>query len=110
MKIRAEAHSDDGVSKVSFDAVKWFEVASDQEVLKLAKISWEHGYEADYVAQFFSESETKELFDHLSTNPRMPFTEDTVGFECSVNEEDACRWLAANRPDLYANVTEEALD
>ena len=35
--IRAETHPDDHAREIEFDATKWFEQASDEEILALAR-------------------------------------------------------------------------
>jgi len=52
--IRAEVHSDDYVRQVKFDATKWFESASDQEIINLINCDFGGDYPADSVAENLS--------------------------------------------------------
>lgn len=104
LRIRAECHSDDHHVETKFDATAYFEQASDDELLDLAKCDFGGDYAADAVAQFFDDRTTKRLFDYLATDPTMG--RETVGFECHVDENDAMEWLAANRPELWRKVAD----
>ncbi len=104
----AEAHSDDYVVEIDFDAVPWFRQASDKEILALAECGWRGDYPADNVAKFFDQMETKWLFEYLDKDPTMP-NGDTVGFECSVDSSDAAAYLKANRPELHAKIENKDL-
>jgi hypothetical protein len=109
MGISAEVHSDDHVFEASFDATKWFEQASDEEVVDLAKICWGGDYASDEVARFMQEHDTdvKKVFDYLALDPTMG-TGDTVGFECHVDEREARVWLKKNKPALSVRIEEDA--
>jgi hypothetical protein len=100
--IRAECHSDDYVYEVNFDATKWFQEATDQEIRDLAGCEWGGDYPADAVAQYFEDTnaEIGAMFDYLY---RVRNQRDAPGFEVHVEEEDATRWLAENRPNLLRN-------
>ena len=98
-EIRAEVHSDDLVFEVAFDAEPWFVQATDDDILDLADIGWGGNYPADAVAHFFEDS-IHEIGDLMGYCQR----KDGVGFECHVNEEDALKWLAASRPELFDRV------
>jgi hypothetical protein len=101
--IRAEVHSDDRVHEVKFDAMKWFEQASDQEILDLAnEAGWGGDREADAVALHLEDEneEIEALMEYVRA-------QDAGGFECHVNVEDAMRWLKANKPQVFSQLEEE---
>lgn len=102
----AEAHSDDFVVTVPFDAERWFAQASDDELVRLAREDWCNSYEADAIADFFRDAETKELFDYLD---RQRGGRDAPGFECSVDQEAVSVWLAENRPHLAPWIAQECV-
>jgi hypothetical protein len=93
--IPAECHSDNHIIEIDFDALKWFEQASDKDILDLAKCEWGGDYPADAVAQHFERNLTKELFVYLEK-----YAPDDCGFECHVNEACAIGWIKSNRPEL----------
>jgi hypothetical protein len=99
-EIPAEVHTDDYHYEVAFDALPWFEQASDQEIIALARCGWGGDYEADEVAEFCADhnAQVARLFDYLSHGPRMG--RDSVGFECRVDNNAALVWIKTNRPAL----------
>jgi hypothetical protein len=102
--IPAEAYSDDNQVKVNFDAEPWFNQAPDYEIEGLAECGWGGEEPADYVAYFFDATSTKRLFDYLSFGLTMPYTGETVGFECRIDENAALAWLEKHRPDLWKKI------
>lgn len=103
--IRAEVHDDHFRTSSRFDATPWFEQASDDDILELAKIDWGGDQKADEVAEFFEQHNVGE-----------PETVDEVfkatgvldvGFEVSVEEADALKWVQANRPHLMEKINAE---
>lgn len=101
--IRAEVHSDDYRYQVEFDATKWFEQASDKEIMGLAQCGWGGDYAADAVAEYFEDTleEIAQLMNYCcaTTGSREP-----VGFEVKVNCDDAIAWLEQHRPDVWAKL------
>ena len=92
--IKAECYSDNRAFEINFDATKWFEQASDSDIVKLASCEWGGDYPADEVAFFMRQH-------HVDVNFMFNYLErDSVGFECNVDESDAMRWLQENRLDL----------
>lgn len=100
--IKANAYSDDHVVDIQFDATQWFEQVENSDLETLADCGWGGEEPADYVAYYFEETLTKRLFDYLSFNPTMGYKNETVGFECYINESDAISWIKQNRPELFA--------
>lgn len=92
-KVKAECWSDDYAVHIHFDASRWLAQSSKEELQELVECGWRGDYAADKVAEFFRGSTTKDLFDYLSTEPTMSYTNDTVGFECSVDPETTYEWL-----------------
>lgn len=105
--IRAEAHSDDRVHEVNFDATPYFQQAKSEEIAALAACDWGGDYPADAVAQFCAEHEPKlaQLFSYLESIANVPSKKDESGFECHVTSEDALAWLKTNRPELHDALT-----
>lgn len=100
--IRAEVHDDEFRTSARFDATLWFEQASDEEILELAKIDWRGDYQADAVAEFF-EGHDVGTPDTVEDVFKAVNVLDT-GYECSVEPEDAVRWVQANRPHLMDKI------
>lgn len=94
--IPAEVHTDDHSIKIEFDAVTWFEQASDKEIVDLANCNWRGDYPADAVAQdsMAWRKDIDRVFNHFNPDKNLG------GFECSVNEEKAVGWLQENKPEI----------
>lgn len=93
--IRAECHSDDFRATAKFDATPWFQQASVEEIVDLAKVEWGGDMEADTVARhFYGEAGYGDVDGVLNA------TGKGIGFECHVHGADAVEWLASNRPDV----------
>lgn len=90
--IPAEVHTDDQVHKVHFDAVEFFEQASDNEIRNLHKIGWGGDYDSDYVAHFMSDKDVNVsgLFERKGEQ----------GFECHIDSDKAESWVSEHRPEL----------
>lgn len=106
--IRAEVHSDDHNCKVEFDATKWIEQASDEEILALVECGYRGDYPADVVAEFYGDTVTKPLFDYLGVIRNDPSKKDCCGFECSVEPVDVRCWLDLNKHDLLEQINADA--
>lgn len=100
--IPAEVYTDDYYEEARFDAAKWFEEATDDEVLELARCGWGGEYASDRVAEWTA-----------NLNPSVRAVLDStgrvrgrkmVGFECHVSEPSAMRWLAKHRPALFQKI------
>lgn len=97
--IPAECHSDDRAVEIQFDALKWFEQASDEEIADLVLCGFGGDYPADIVADYFDCSTTRPLFFYLE---EIVDRLKSCGFECYVNEEAARKWIGEHRPNLAA--------
>jgi hypothetical protein len=94
--IRAEAHTDDRVYEVSFDATAYFAQASDASWRDIHKCGWGGYFPADCVAEFMV-SQNKDLAALFDYNARAR----KRGFECNVEPNEAMSWLQVHRPVLY---------
>jgi hypothetical protein len=98
--ICANLFSDDFVFKPTFDATEFFQQASLEDIVELAKIGWAGDYAADAVAEFFSDRTNMEHVSDVLQYCR----KNDIGFECHVSETDAMTWLQYNRPDVFQAV------
>jgi len=107
--IRAEVHSDDHVIGRRFDATRWFEKATDEDITKLAHCGWGGDYPADNVAIFMAEHDevVADVFKYLELLANDPMKKDCHGFECHIDEEQARSWIAKHRPHLLDKLSLE---
>jgi hypothetical protein len=105
--IAAAAHSDDHAIKVEFDALPWFEQASEQEIRDLAACGWGGDYPSDEIVFFLDETvpELSKLIAYLEIIAGDPAKKDCHGFECHVDEGRAPEWLRGHRKSLWAQLT-----
>lgn len=100
--IRAEAHSDDHVIEAPFEAHAWFVTASDADVLELVSEEWGYCEVADSVAlDHETGPRLSLLFEYIHSKNAI---QREIGFECSVNEDDAMAWLRRERAGLWARI------
>ncbi len=99
--IRAECHSDDRKFEIDFDATPWFEQATPEQLRALRDCEWGGDYPADEVAQFMDgrHDGINSMFRYIEASNAAERSCDRVGFECHVNEEDACEWLMEHRAE-----------
>jgi len=100
--IRAEVHDDEFRTSARFDATAWFDQASDEEILDLAKIEWRGDKPADVVAEFF-EGHNVGTPDTVEDVFKAVNVLDT-GYEVSVEPDDALRWVKTHRPHLMEKI------
>ena len=101
--IRAETHSDDGVFAGNFLAEAWFIAASADMIKSLAEEGWGRCQEADEVARSARETPgVGRMFDYLQV--RNAGGSPTIGFECTINAQDALAWLRRQRHGLWAQI------
>lgn len=98
--IKAECHTDDRNIEINFDATPWFEQATEEAILELARCGWRGDYPSDAVAEFMEDrnADVAFMFKYLHTINDDRCKKDLGGFECSVNSADAHAWLHQNRP------------
>jgi hypothetical protein len=89
--IKAECHSDDRAIEIKFDATKWFEQASPKEIKDLKDSDWGFDYPSDEIAIFMADydQDIKDMFKYIEVRHKF----EHIGFECSVDEDDAEKWL-----------------
>ena len=119
--IHAKAWSDDRCIEVEFDATRWFEQATEEQIIALAKtdpyghngeisnvLLWGYDYSADEVAQYMSNynGELARLFQYSEMRATSRFP-DIGGFDCEVDAVDARRWLAEHRPEIELPTDED---
>ena len=106
--IGATCHSDDRVIEVDFDATKWFEEATDEDILELSDCGWGGDYPADSVAIFMADHnpEIESMFRYLEYISQRLSKEDESGFECHVDDADAKAWIKTNRPQLATKLVD----
>lgn len=105
--VTAEIHSDDHRAQTDFDAARWMLKASDDEILALASIKWSGDQEADVVAEESRawNTDVNAVFTYLeSLSDIQSDFDDAVGFEVSVDEDEALRFLRAFRYPLYVKL------
>jgi hypothetical protein len=102
--IAAECHSDDRAVEVDFDAEDWFKTAKDNEIIALAACGFGGDYPADYVAESLADvnEEIADMYSYIEMRSR----NETIGFECNVNETDALTWISINRSNLIPLIKE----
>jgi len=107
--IRAEAWSDCQQLRVKFDATRWAEQASDEQLIELGECGFRGDYPADDVALFMADHDLQaaSLFEFLQVVQTQPYSGDTNGFECEVDADDLRLWLQENRPHLVEQVFAE---
>jgi hypothetical protein len=103
--VTADGHSDDRQFEVSFDASAWFAQATDEEIFALYGIGWSGDYEADTVLDYFrdKDADVTALYEYLEATHRQG-SRHPVGFECSINGDEALVWLKVHRPALFLRV------
>jgi hypothetical protein len=102
--IRAEVHADDHAAHANFDARPWFEQATDNEIRALVEIEFGGNIESDSLAQFCEDYDenVKAVGQYVQTV--------AVGYECNISPDDACKWIAQNRPLLWQKLTSDDED
>ncbi len=80
--------------EAEFNAAAWFEQATLEQVVALANEEFSSSYEADDVAEHFSDTTLKDWWENYNGE----------GFEVYINEDDAKIWVQYNRPDWYATI------
>jgi hypothetical protein len=107
--IHATIRTDDFLRRANFDALGWFERATDADVIDLHAARYS-GDEADSLAYYAVEQEkqkgVKQLFGYLERfRPRtMDNPPRIIGFEVTVDRDDVRAWLKRNRAHLAAQL------
>ena len=95
--IKAEVHSDDYVVQTYFDATCWFNAATDKEIVDLIRCEWRGDCPADVVALGSPNANMDLMLWYLRARAKANVV---MGFECSVDEQQAEEWLKQHRPYL----------
>jgi len=105
-KIRAEVHTDDRNVEVNFNAIEWFDQATDDQIRNLAQCDYGGDYPADVVAQYMADHDkgVEDLFTYIRL---MAGKKNSPGFEVHVNANDVTKYLKENRLELYLSDFDE---
>jgi hypothetical protein len=105
LKVGAECHSDDHAVEVSFDAIPFLKQAKSKNIIALAKCGWSGDYPADEVAIYMAgqNKDIADMFKYIEIRNRI----SDIGFECTMNEEDAMAWLKKNKPVIHSKILKE---
>ncbi len=100
--IHAEAHSDDRIIEVEFDAEPYFAQATDHQLRALIACGFGGDYAADRLAEGLADEVDglADLFKYLELVNKPGRRRETVGFECHADPAAAAAWIKANRPVL----------
>ena len=100
--IQAICRTDNNALVVEFDATEWFEQAPDSNLIQLIECGFENAFPSDQVAYYYQgrNKDITELFTYVIEifNPSRECM--AVGFECSVEVDQATEWIKNNRPHL----------
>jgi len=102
--IPADIHTDDHQHRAEFDAVAWFQYASDGVILELARSGWGGDYPADDVARACADHNKEVAAVLLAAE-----SQDEMGFECHVNKERALAWLNEHRHGVFVQLEQKDL-
>jgi hypothetical protein len=99
-RVAAEVHTDDRCIEVKFDAAKWFETATAEDIMRLAEDGWGGHLGADAVAQDL-DGRCPEVTKFWVAKRAVDVCRGhTQGFECHVDETQAMKWLRKRRPEI----------
>lgn len=99
--IRAEIHDDNYLASARFDATEWFEQANDEALKALIACQYRGDYAADNVADFF---EHQDIGEPKTIDNVFQLCEAAdIGYEVSIEPEDAIKWIQEHRPHLLSS-------
>jgi len=97
----AEVHTDDFAIELPFDAEFFFRTACDNDIRALIECDWRGDYPADEVAiQCAKENGDIDVV--------LEYGGDSIGYEVSVDEEKALKYLWDRRPSLMREIESQA--
>jgi hypothetical protein len=102
--IRARCYSDDRKAKAGFDAVGWFEYASDQDIINLAKCGWIDKTPAEQVTIYMADHDRGVAKVYKYLQEKNEGTEKQMGLVCHVNETAARKWIKEHRDYLIGQL------
>lgn len=108
--VAATVHSDDKEVDAKFDASPWFEQATEDNILDLARDQYKHEASSDVIAEFMTDRDpkVKDVMNYVAErNVRLREVGDEAeGFGCVVDEDQALEWVEKNRPYLLPKLAE----
>lgn len=108
--VAATVHSDDKEVDAKFDASPWFEQATEDNILDLARDQYKHEASSDVIAEFMADRDpkVKDVMNYVAErNVRLREAGDEAeGFGCVVDEDQALEWVEKNRPYLLPKLAE----
>ena len=99
--IPAEVHTDDHRISVKFDALSYFINANTRALQALVDCEFGGNEAADSVAEWMDDHKHNEKISNLFTYLHcLRKAGHGIGFEVSIDAEDAIKWLQSNRPEV----------
>jgi hypothetical protein len=96
--ILASVISGDNHIECDFDAVDWFEQATDEEILDVDRTAWSDSYPTDAVARYCEDQPAvAKVFEYLEKHAERG---EEATYACWISQLDAMTWLWENRPYL----------
>ena len=110
--IRAACHTADNRLALEFDATPWFREADPESILRLAERSWSSVWVADALESRPGYEGLHRLIEYAATRLREESLEDPTWptLHCIVDQSDATRWLAQNRPEIVGRLQGRATE
>lgn len=101
--IKARIYSDDHRLEKTFNAIEWFEQASEKQIIALAECNFGGDYPADAVGIFMA-AKSKDVEDVFTYIKILVGSKDAPGFEVHVDVNDGLAWIEENFEELYAKI------
>lgn len=122
--IPAKITTDDGAFEVKFNALKWFEQASEPDLFGLGLAEWGGDYKSDAVATFIArfDEDVARVFRYIELRNEAVGHDDStaslrairdrvanmIGFDVHIDSTAAMTWLAVHRPKIHLSMLKEA--
>jgi hypothetical protein len=110
-RVTAKFYSDDHNAEAEFDAAPWLAQASDDAIREVAGDGWGASFSTDAIAEFMSDHDpgVSRVYEYLGItheyNIKMPYSKESVGSTCRVDEDEALAWLKENKLHIYEELT-----
>ncbi len=98
--IKASLKDDNDIISIDFDVTAWFEQATDDQIVALAKSEWGYDYEADAVADYFFEKDENVTKFFTCLRIMQEIGRGNNGFACAIDDGEAIKWVTEHRPHL----------